>query len=270
MAYSIDLSGPRSKLDRGARHVDQLRAEITAASGGDPKNLPLVREYDGVDRAVVYRIGQVLQIRPHWGLLVGDAVHNFRGALDHLAWQLVLKRLGGREPTKDEARVIYFPVAGKESDFKSHAVLKYLLPEDVKIIAAVQPYHPRTQDLHPLDSLALLSNEDKHRLIHVLLTVPTQGSFTNRTDAYRDCVPEARLMADGTSMAHWHHTAPGPSPAPGQEVLRAFVRPTGPNPDVEVDARMSGYVAVRGTWDVLDAMDAFEAFIKHVLRKFES
>lgn len=267
--YVIDLRGSWAKLDRATQHAGQLRSEIEAASGGDPKVIPLTRSYEATDQAVVYRIGDVIQIQPQWGLLVGDAVHNFRCSLDHLAWQLAVKFMGGREPTKEQARVIYFPIANKEADFRSHAALKYFSPDDVDRIARYQPYHPRTADLHPLDSLAVLSNEDKHRLIHVLVTIPTQASFTNRIDAYRDCLPDARLIDDGKTMANLHHTVPGSDPKPGQEVLRAFVRPTGPNPDVVVDAQMSGYVAMRETWGVLDAMGAIEAVVRAILTRFE-
>jgi len=54
---------------------------------------------------VVYRIDRVMQIRDHWPLIVGDAVHDLRSALDHLMWQLAIVYLG-RQPKKTEARDI--------------------------------------------------------------------------------------------------------------------------------------------------------------------
>ncbi|MGH7861577.1 MAG: hypothetical protein ACREOS_04985, partial [Candidatus Dormibacteraceae bacterium] len=94
MGYVIDLSSSWAKVERAKVHIDQLRTEV----GPQPHNIPLRHEFDSEDRAIVWRVKSVKEAID-WPLLIGDAVHNLRGALDHLAWQLAIKSLGGVEPT---------------------------------------------------------------------------------------------------------------------------------------------------------------------------
>ena len=122
--------------------------------------------------------------------------------------------------------------------------------------------------MHPLPKLAYLSNVDKHRKLHLLLVASQSASFTNRSDAYRDCAPDARLMPDG-SMAHWLHLPPRRPPRPDGEILRVFVRPFGPNPDVEVDASLTGHVAIGKLGPILPMLDAMARYVASVLRAFE-
>ena len=68
-----------------------------------------------------------------WAVILGDAVHNLRSALDHLIWQLVLLDTG-----KDGSNEHQFPVAssgerrilehrqGRWSEHARHAVARYL------------------------------------------------------------------------------------------------------------------------------------------------
>jgi hypothetical protein len=96
------MKGCWAKLDRARSHIDALRREITEVSGDDLDSVPLRREFEPEHGAVVYRIDRVPEVRDSWGLIIGDALHNFRSALDHLWWQLATLNLG-REPTEDEA-----------------------------------------------------------------------------------------------------------------------------------------------------------------------
>ena|ERR1700675_3810178 len=78
MAYALDLASAWAKLDRASVHIDELRAEI-AEGGGDPNNIPLRHEYDDKERAVIWRVERVMEIRDDWPLIVGDAIHNPEG-----------------------------------------------------------------------------------------------------------------------------------------------------------------------------------------------
>jgi hypothetical protein len=181
MAYVLDLSGCWAKQKRAVVHIDQLRAEILKAGAGDPKTIPLRREYDSQDRAVVYRIERVIEIADHWPLLVGDAIHNLRSALDHLAWQLALRFFNGSTPPDTVIRHIQFPIVSDRTTWPGHIHRKYMIPDDVKPIEPYEPYHPREPGkLHPLEALVTLSNIDKHRLLHIVNVVPHEAASPTR------------------------------------------------------------------------------------------
>src|SRR5258708_3115833 len=102
------LAGCWAKLAHAIEHINTLRAEIEEAGTPDPTSIPLRRAYEAADGAVVYRIERVIKVSERWPLIVGDAIHDLRSALDHLMWQLAIVHLG-RVPTAKEAPNIQFP-----------------------------------------------------------------------------------------------------------------------------------------------------------------
>src|SRR6266849_3284747 len=107
---TLDLTDAWAKLDRAKRHVDDLRAGITKVAYTKDLNaipIPLRRQYEVDLGAVVYRISSVIHISDDWPLLAGDAIENFRAALDYLMWQLAVLKLG-RQPTQKEASAVQF------------------------------------------------------------------------------------------------------------------------------------------------------------------
>jgi hypothetical protein len=99
------------------------------------------------------------------GLLLGEFVHNARGALDALTWQLAIAHLE-REPTEREARSIQFPISKREENFASSKVLPFISEEAGARIEGYQPYKAVDVDRDSLFVLSWLSNRDKHRLVH--------------------------------------------------------------------------------------------------------
>jgi hypothetical protein len=183
------FAGCRAKLAHAIEHINILKAEIDDIGAPDSTSIPLRRAYEAADGAVVYRIDRVIRVPEHWSLIVGDAIHDLRSALDHLMWQLAIIHLG-RVPTSREAPHIQFPEVRRSRDFTNHRYLRYTDASDMDRIKPFQPYKRLNRgQLHPLPKLVKLSNVDKHRRIHLLVTVPQNASFTNRPDGFRDCVP---------------------------------------------------------------------------------
>jgi hypothetical protein len=115
----------------------------------------------------------------------------------------------------------------------------------------------------PLEELAAMSNSDKHRVIQVLYMLGLSGHLT--VTKFTDCRPASQADDSFGATA----TAPGQPPRIGDEVFRVPVVPTGPNPDVDLGAYVSAYVAVREQWDVLETLDAFAVVVESVLDAFE-
>src|SRR5438132_4480841 len=80
------LEGSRLKWERAKQHLEALDAEI----GPWPRRKPYrVRPESNAEKTEAILRVDLLDVPPlEWGVVVGDIVHNWRSALDHLAWQL--------------------------------------------------------------------------------------------------------------------------------------------------------------------------------------
>jgi hypothetical protein len=235
---------PRSsalKLARAHAHVDDLRAKIARANGGKHPAIEFVREYEPDDHAIVFKAKSLPQIPEDAGVLVGDAIHNYRCALDHLWWQLALDHLG-REPSEKEARSIQFPIIDPSANWATSRFLEHVERKAADHAKTFQLDHGR-DELHILN---YLSNRDKHRLIQPTFYVPQGMMFRQPPiSAYRDCLPPAANDEFGFMRMVEFRTA---TPDIGQEAMRINITPTGPNPDLDFDPEFTGDIAVGRNW----------------------
>lgn len=96
----------------------------------------------------------------HLPMVIGDVIHNFRSALDHLAWDLA--RVAKKKPGKQSQ----FPICTDAGDFACciQTMLRGVRPEHIATIEEAQPYYGgKPPDESPLRWLNILSNIDKHR-----------------------------------------------------------------------------------------------------------
>lgn len=259
------LDGSWAKLERAKRHVDDLRGEIRKAGDDKPYIIDLRSEYHPDTRSVVFYAERLPKIPDDCGLIIGDAIHNFRCALDHLWWQLAIKHLG-REPTDKEAGAIQFPIFSTDK-WEGHRYLSHINPTDAALVKPFQPYRPRydLEGVNPLEVLADLSNTDKHRTIPVVVIRPHETTFEiPGADDMSDCVP---TETDGSTMLEV--IPPGRPVTEGDEVLRVFVFPTGPNPQVDLKADFACEIALGGDMNVLTTLDAIGEWVIGLLDRFE-
>jgi hypothetical protein len=79
--------GPRLKVERAKKHIDDFNQEIIEFTGRDPYGI--IEDRDSQPGKLVIRY-VVRAPPPHtWPLLVGDAIHNLRSALDLLACDIM-------------------------------------------------------------------------------------------------------------------------------------------------------------------------------------
>ncbi|MBI4261368.1 MAG: hypothetical protein HY658_12475, partial [Actinobacteria bacterium] len=104
-------------------------------------------------------------------LVLGDALHNYRSALDHLVFQLALMgRDGGDAPEGTQFVIRDTPEAFEKA--KARGYLDGVAQQHQDMIESVQPYRSADPALHPLGLLRDLSNVDKHRIIHLFEVAP--------------------------------------------------------------------------------------------------
>jgi hypothetical protein len=160
------------KLRRGREHLDALDAEFRRFH--DDEFYTVVGEYDPEQAKYLVRFKILKPIPQHrWGLVLGDAVHNARSALDYIAW-----RLAGSDPT-DFATL--FPICNHPAKFKSsERRLRRMHPEIFAVIRDLQPYKRPDPSHHPLWLLEELDARDKHKLIAMTQSVTRVHSFHGR------------------------------------------------------------------------------------------
>ena len=139
------LLGSWAKSARGSDHLKQLNGELVAHIEWDPQ------------------LAQIPAI--HWTLLVGDACHNLRGALDHMVFQLALLS-GANEPTTTA-----FPIATEPGLYERAAsrLLSEVALQYRDRIERHQPYNSgEDPEMHGLTLLRELNNFDKHRILQLV------------------------------------------------------------------------------------------------------
>jgi hypothetical protein len=276
------LHGVWLKLDRAKAHVDALRADVFEASDGDPTKVTLARRFDADAKAVLLYVKRLPEIRDSYGVLIGDAIHNVRSALDHLWWALAVRHLK-REPTDDEAKEIQFPIFTRPSFLKpgvweNHPYLRHVSDEAAAKAKTMQPFlipNPTSKPMVIVDYLALLaelSNVDKHRFIHAAVTVPQQAVLVPPT-TFDDCTP---VWVDAGKQAlsiDVHNFERDPTIKLDDVVVRLYVIPNGPNPDVDLKADFTCVISLQiPSGIVLRMLDAMDGIGEHVLgcvREFE-
>lgn len=252
------MNGPDGKLRRAREHLQTLHNEITRARRLD--NHTITVEDDVQACEYVFRVHNVRDADPNWSYLIGDCVHNLRSALDHLVYQLSIRKLG-RDLTEEEGRRVGFPIEEKPARFPrpDEGRLEHVRIGEYTRIAELQPYNAWDYSIwgvgagvvnqspafaatrrppylwNPgnlpmlLQYLARLDNVDKHRLVHT----------AHRVAAYHDG-PDPPIPGHGSSYPI------GPL-VNGAEVCRWRYDP--PRPELPSDMDMEAYFPLDVAFD---------------------
>ena len=104
------------------------------------------------------------------GVILGEAVQQYRSALDHLAYQLAILRTpnaGGPNFPIYTNRTIYTTPTGSKRESPRDRYRAIFRPDDLTLIEGVQPYNASRPNVAPLALLQQFSNLDKHETIHI-------------------------------------------------------------------------------------------------------
>ena len=147
------------KLERAREHVRNLDVLFAAFMDARP-HLPVVKRKRD-DRGIwQMKLGIESRISPppEIALVLGDAVHNFRCALDHLTWDLI----GLDGGTQD--RYTAFPTGDTRTNFEARAKGMITPRKDTKQFFVDLAVYP-SGDGEIFYGLNLLDNADKHCVI---------------------------------------------------------------------------------------------------------
>jgi hypothetical protein len=165
------LEGPLAKWARADAKLQRLRLEVNAA--WPPHQLwPVRTEADRTGLKFRFYMGELPDIQPDWALEAGEILFNLRSALDHLAYELAVRRFRGRIPGKIEGTT-QFPIYDAASAWKQgHWRIQHLAIRDRRALKQFQPFITRTDrwEWHRfwLSRLNAWHNVDKHRRLHLV------------------------------------------------------------------------------------------------------
>jgi hypothetical protein len=154
------LKGIRLKIKRAKHHISDC--EVLARAPNKSGFYGLKPEQDPKTGDIFYRIWFPRDPPDEFALVAGEAIHQLRSSLDHLAWQLV-EANGGLPDDKTGFPICKTPPK-KKAGFERKVM--GICPGAISVINALQPYQSGDDALWKLQEL---NNIDKHRFLYVAI-----------------------------------------------------------------------------------------------------
>ncbi|HWR86800.1 MAG TPA: hypothetical protein VN277_00080 [Acidiferrobacterales bacterium] len=151
------LKAIRVKVERAMEHFRELGTEVRTYLDANPYVLGTKR--DAESKRLIYYLISVQPTPLRISAILGDTIHNLRGALDHLAYQLVWIGTGALPSNH-----VYFPIADDATRYlkQRNEQMKGARAQALSAIDTLQPYRGGNDTLWKLHKL---NNVDKHRVL---------------------------------------------------------------------------------------------------------
>jgi hypothetical protein len=163
------------KLNRATKHIEELEDVCALFVGSNPYEITSTDNPDTGERS--YHLIGFRDFPDDIPLICGDALHNLRSALDHLAWRLV-KKAGGT-PTKNTC----FPIAESAQKYQTTEMKRRVEGMSQEAMNVIDGFKPYKGGNDPLWRLHRLHARDKHSL---LITVGTAHLARSMTPTERE------------------------------------------------------------------------------------
>jgi hypothetical protein len=242
-----------------ARVLTDNIEDFARSFGNRELDYQLATYYDAKCHCVVLVVVEATDpFPPLWGVLLGDAVHDFRCCLDHVAWALYKR---GRTPNLSERkeRNVGFPIHGTREGFNRalDAKLPGVRRADRAIVRRYQPFTPGESraERHALTVLRDLSNDDKHRVIQPIVAIPQRIDFP--IVEATDCIFR-RIGPAGFSGRL----------EPGAQLARFYVKKTGPKPRIDTRPQFHFVPAIHERLTLADFLQRTTLATRLVLQEF--
>lgn len=153
---------PHLKWTRARQLVRDFYSRVDIQSAGTKKGLTPVIAEDRLSVEFCARLESTLPLQ-EWSLLLGDVLHNYRSALDALAWELA--HLDGNKPDPKVERRIYFPICTTRKQWidQAHKELKSVPEDMLERLSALQPWGTADPENGIFVVLHELDIDDKHK-----------------------------------------------------------------------------------------------------------
>ena len=191
------VAGIILKVNRAHEHFTTLKGEIDAWNERRPYGLVPEVHAHGAKHLLRVRLTEPIDVM--WSVLLGEAIHDLRSALDQIVYQLTIANTG---KALDRTQ---FPIFSKRRRFaETSKRFPYGVPGSGlhqirgvasgphSFIEALQPYpQRRTRTVHrSIANLHDLWNQDKHRLVHLWgIRFANAEVSVGGTHPFSHCVP---------------------------------------------------------------------------------
>jgi hypothetical protein len=247
------------KTERARSHINALAAEVSDFSLSSPCHLVIGGNDDPEFK--VFELKKTSPIPENIYLIAGDAVHNLRSALDHLAYDLVRIEIS-KQGNKSQEKLlehVQFPIAA-DSHRVNNAIKTNQIDKAGKMVEnAVRALRPYRGGNYGLCALHDLDRIDKHRLIIPVIEVTATDYVSTYTDSSLDGGTATILIPAGEAIEFDKATSIIPS--------NSFVaRGSFPRISVDVGLPMDPFKGIR----VVDWLGEMANYLDGVTAAFES
>jgi len=171
----------RLKIERAKQHINDLRSRILAFADSDFYTLSIDKDTKTGNYGLKIEVRRSLP--NDFALIIGDAAHNLKSALDVLGNEVVFLRLGRydkhtRFPIRDTRNDLVIAVKGALISQASKEVANF-------IVDVVKAYKGGNDALWALHDLNIL---DKHRLLLPVMQVTSIVDFCAEDDRGNKCI----------------------------------------------------------------------------------
>ncbi len=172
------FAGAKLKIERADHHIADLERDIITFTR---KNLNAsIRQRDSGKTDISITVHEP---PPAIGLMVGDAIHNLRTALDHMTWEMVGRDGGAQD------RHLKFPTGDERVNFESTCNGIKTPSRSVKDALIALEVFPRGKgDL--LYEVSALDNVDKHTILIPTTNAPRMSDLVFVTKDARRILSE--------------------------------------------------------------------------------
>ncbi len=151
------------KIERANKHISDLKAAFDLFTKAHPHTLSF--STDPQTGAMTVEVHFREEISTDFALMIGDAAHNLRSALDHAAWELVGLDRGAQD------RYLAFPVSKtNRSDYEATCNGVKTPRADTKQFFIAFAAYPSGAG-HKIFGLSELDNADKHTVLTPIVGV---------------------------------------------------------------------------------------------------
>ena len=169
------FEGPRQRINRANQHIRGLAATLEAYCKTDFCRIGV--EADAKEGVSIVRLERTRELPGEIPLMLGDAVHNLRSALDFLASDII--RSGGKQPTR-YTRFLFDASREKLVVALAAGPMKAARPDLLDLIVdTIKPYKGGDESLYGLNELDL---DERHRLIMPVFAVITLHNVSIRDE----------------------------------------------------------------------------------------
>lgn len=173
----------RLKIDRAKHHISELAGEVNAFLVEKPFKLVRRTDPKAAERVLIVKANK--PIPPRFSLIVGDAVHNLRSALDITIFNLIADKVA--DPSN-----VQFPFCKSAEAMSSAIAGRQIQVAGEKVVDAIKALKPYPGGNDHLWGLHVLDLTDKHKLI---LTTGSAASLSGNDLSRAE--PGLNIIGDG-------------------------------------------------------------------------